>query len=201
MYIVPTLGLAIALATTSSPQPLPKTHRPQYNNLSMGTGIIVVPSSVAKRCRSRLSGGAAAFRKAGYEGPRIDSTSESGLVRQHGKLSFSSVWESVHDVGAFQLETNFRIFNRALFNKDVATGDPTVNDEYSTSGAASVYSVKTSLPANPTLTTVCILWNVAPSCTEEQFEALMNGTATIEDYIVISPDGSDGVPLGAAGGF
>jgi hypothetical protein len=37
--------------------------------------------------------------------------------------------------------------------------------------------------------------------TEEQFEALMNGTAIMEDYIVISPDGSDGVPLGAAGGF
>ncbi|KAK3639323.1 hypothetical protein LTR56_012491 [Elasticomyces elasticus] len=41
-------------------------------------------------------------------------------------------------VGAFQPETTFHIFNRALFNKDIATGDSTVNDEYSTSGAASV---------------------------------------------------------------
>ncbi|KAK5698232.1 hypothetical protein LTR97_007193 [Elasticomyces elasticus] len=145
--------------------------------------------------------GAAAFRKAGYERIKINSTSEGGLVRQHGNLSFSSVWESGHDVGAFQPEANFRIFNRALFNKDVATGNSTVNDEYSTSGAASVYSVKNFLPANSTLTPVCVLWNVAPSCTEEQFEALMNGTAIMEDYIVISPDGSDGVPLGAAGGF
>ncbi|KAK4890095.1 hypothetical protein LTR27_011201 [Elasticomyces elasticus] len=108
--------------------------------------------------------GAAAFRKAGYEGIQVNSTSEGGLVRQHGNLSFSSVWESGHDVGAFQPETNFRIFNRALFNKDVATGNSTVNDEYSTLGAASVYSVKNSLPANPTLTPVCILWSVAPSC-------------------------------------
>lgn len=67
---------------------------------------------------------AAAFRAAGYAKIQANGSYDyvGGLVRQHGNLSYSRVFEAGHEVPAYQPETAYAIFRRALFNRDIATG-------------------------------------------------------------------------------
>jgi carboxypeptidase C (cathepsin A) len=45
------------------------------------------------------------------------------LVRQYGNFSFSRVFEAGHEVPAYQPETAYEIFRRAMFNLDIASGE------------------------------------------------------------------------------
>lgn len=65
---------------------------------------------------------AAAFRTAGYAPIHTNASYTGGLVRQHGRVSFSRVFQAGHDTWAYQPETVQRIFARAVLGKDVATG-------------------------------------------------------------------------------
>lgn len=82
-----------------------------------------------------------------------------------------------------------------MFDKDVATGTVTVDSKnwsnYSTTGPESVAGVMNELPPPPLQE--CYLWAVFLTCTAEQAEMLRNGTAVMQDYIMIGytlPDGS-----------
>jgi hypothetical protein len=45
------------------------------------------------------------------------------------------------------------------------------------------------------------MFDVAALCTDEQYEALINGTALIKDFVVVQPSGyGDPIP-GSPGGF
>jgi len=125
-------------------------------------------------------------------------------------------------VSVYQPETSFRIFNRVMLNRDVATGKlPTsgLNSNYTSHGPSSSFQIKVSsiythvarwpchanilqnkLPRPPLPTVECYLYNVAPSCTEDQYAALLNGTADIVDFTVVKPVGGDGA-LGGSSGF
>ncbi|KAJ5619063.1 hypothetical protein N7510_003047 [Penicillium lagena] len=50
----------------------------------------------------------------------------------HGNFSFTHVYEAGHEVPAYQTETAYEIFYRALFNRDLATGkmDIVANGSY-----------------------------------------------------------------------
>ncbi|KXX77997.1 Carboxypeptidase S1 A [Madurella mycetomatis] len=126
------------------------------------------------------------FRNAGYADIRTNKTYVGGLVRQHGPLSFSRVFGAGHEAPSYQPETAYRIFNRAMFNKDVATGNiPTDRHscDYSTQGPDDISNVMNDMPAPPLQE--CYLWAIFLTCTADQTEMLRNGTAIVKDYIMI----------------
>lgn len=73
-----------------------------------------------------------------------------------------------------------------MFNKDIATGqvDISTNSNYSTTGPSTTSQIKNKPPASQPAP-LCYIW--APdTCTDEQYAALEDGTAVVEDYILIS---------------
>jgi hypothetical protein len=131
---------------------------------------------------------APAFRAAGYANITTNSSYVGGVVRQHGGFSFSRVFESGHAVQAYQPETVYKIFNRAIFDKDVATGHHSIQngyDVYSSEGLSSSFGIKNKLPAPRK--SRCYFWAYNSTCTDNQAAALMNGTAVVKDLFVVEP--------------
>lgn len=119
------------------------------------------------------------FRAAGYE-PILASSAQdgaSGLVRQHGNLSFSRVFQAGHEVPSYQPEAALAIFNRALGNLDIATGTKdTAGGGYSSVGIADARAVRNEMPAQE------LAWCYVRTpfvCSEEQIAAIENGSARI----------------------
>lgn len=130
------------------------------------------------------------FRAAGYQNISTNDTFGGGVVRQHNKISFLRIFDAGHAVGAYQPETVSKIFDRVMFNKDVATGNIDIKQtaSYSTSGPASSFHIKNELPPSPK--NECYLWDAPLSCTDEQLLSIKNGTAVFKDYILVT-DGSN----------
>ncbi|ETI22246.1 hypothetical protein G647_06319 [Cladophialophora carrionii CBS 160.54] len=130
-------------------------------------------------------GEAAEFHAAGYVPIRTNASYTGGQVRQYGNFSFSRVYQAGHEVPAYQPETAYRIFHRALFNRDIATGEVDVarNASYGTPTTApkDTWAIKNEDPPEPLW--VCYTWAVGDTCTDEQQEALSNGTAVVRDWI------------------
>jgi hypothetical protein len=132
------------------------------------------------------------FKSAGYELISTNSTKNQtlsgGVVRQNNKMSFSRVFDAGHAAGAYQPETVSKIFDRVMFDKDVATGSidtsGTVLLEYSSTGPQSSFGIKNILPEGPK--NECYLWNVVVTCTEEEMVALRDGTAVVKDFVLVS---------------
>jgi hypothetical protein len=127
---------------------------------------------------------ASKFRSAGYESISTNST-HGGVVRQHNKVSFSRVFEAGHAVGAFQPETVSKIFDRVMFNKDIATGriDIAGNSSYSSTGPESSFGIKNVLPPSPQ--NECYVWDIN-TCSPEERSALAAGTAVVKNFILTS---------------
>jgi hypothetical protein len=105
-------------------------------------------------------------------------------VRQHGNLSFTRVYEAGHEVPAYQPETAYRIFTRALFNRDISTGNisTAANLDYATEGPSDVFKI-TNEPIVDEGTQCYVL--DPGQCTAEQWESVMNGTALVRNWIVV----------------
>ncbi|SPJ72296.1 related to serine-type carboxypeptidase Z precursor [Fusarium torulosum] len=131
--------------------------------------------------------GAKAFANAGYADIITNSSYKGGLVREHAGLSFSRVFQAGHSAGGFQPETVSRIFERAMFRNDVATGkvELTKMGNYQTKGKLDVRDVRNKLPAS--IKNVCYVLQPAETCTKEQKAALVKGTAETKDWVVTSP--------------
>jgi carboxypeptidase C (cathepsin A) len=127
----------------------------------------------------------AAFHAAGYADMVTNSSYKGGLTRQHGNFSFTRVFQSGHEVPAYQPETALEIFQRALFNKDIATGKIDIASavNYSTTGPSDTWAIKNIAPAAPLPT--CYTYNLLATCSDEQFNAVLDGSALVHDYIVI----------------
>lgn len=127
---------------------------------------------------------ASSFRAAGYENISTTATSPGGVVRQHNKVSFSRIFDAGHAVGAFQPETVSSIFDRVMFDQDVATGNVDIcsNRSYTSQGPASSFHIKNKLPPSPK--NECYVWDATSTCTEEELLALKEGTAVVKDFIV-----------------
>ncbi|KAI4861370.1 carboxypeptidase S1-like protein B [Hypoxylon rubiginosum] len=123
------------------------------------------------------------FHAAGYTDILINDTYVGGQVRQYGNFSFSRVYEAGHEVPAYQPETAYQMFHRALFNKDIATGTVNLidNPEYVTEGTADTWAIKNEDP--PDLLHFCYIYDTS-TCTNEQIESVLNGTAVIIKGIV-----------------
>ena len=90
--------------------------------------------------------GAANFRSAGYTPIETNESYTGGLVRQHGNVSFSRIFEAGHSAAYYQPETTYRIFDRAMSGKDIGTGDVEASDDYSSEGPEYVFDVRHELP-------------------------------------------------------
>ena len=132
----------------------------------------------------------AAFRKAGYANITTNSSYVGGQVRQHNNFSFSRVFQAGHEVPAYQPETAYRIFSRAIFGKDIATGavDTSNNTEYSTLGSSTTFEVKNQDLGSPS--PQCYIWAMTDTCTADQIESVRNGSALVHDYILIDANQS-----------
>lgn len=143
-----------------------------------------------------------AFSQAGYEPITTNSSYEGGLVREHGKLSFSRVFQAGHSAGGYQPETMSAIFERAMLRRDVATGETDLSGDaattYSSSGEMDITGITNELPEP--IENICYVLQPNITCTEEQTAALADGTAETEDWVVTSPAGTKGERLTAEGG-
>ncbi|KAL2826408.1 Alpha/Beta hydrolase protein [Aspergillus cavernicola] len=133
---------------------------------------------------------ASGFRSSGYEDLITNRTYKGGVVRQHGNLSFTRVFEAGHEVTAYQPETFFRIFSRIMGSKDIASGTVTVSlvengTDYHTRGPRSSFHIKNTLPAPAA--PVCYTIDMMTTCTKNQKAALVNGTAIVENFVVTWP--------------
>ncbi|KAI2466746.1 carboxypeptidase S1 [Annulohypoxylon bovei var. microspora] len=127
------------------------------------------------------------FKLAGYANVTLNgSTTAStvGQVRQHGLFSFTRVFQSGHMVPAYQPEVSLHILNRAMRQKDIATGDITVTGNYSTSGPS---NSTVTLKAPPVPSVTCYLRGLASTCADNQIEAVKNGTAVMKNGVIVSP--------------
>ena len=138
------------------------------------------------------------FSNAGYAPIQTNDTYVGGQVRQHGNLSFSRVYESGHEVPAYQPETAYRIFMRALFNNDIATGqmDTLANRSYSTEGPESSWQFKNEAP--PQFKQYCYVLDPTALCTKDQIRAMEDGSAEIVNYIVVDKNSTALFPAVAA---
>ncbi|PGH30766.1 carboxypeptidase D [[Emmonsia] crescens] len=124
------------------------------------------------------------FRATGYTDIQINSSYIGGQVRQYGNFSFSRVYQAGHMVPAYQPETAFEIFRRAMFDKDIATGkvNTAIDKEYATKGSPTTFQIGNKPPPKPKPT--CYVLDFY-SCTDDQVAAITNGSALIRDYILI----------------
>ena len=104
-------------------------------------------------------------------------------MRQHNKVSFTRVFDAGHATGAFQPETVSKIFDRVMFDKDVATGDELVSSSYSTSGPMHVFGVKNVL--KEVEGHECYVWDAVHTCDEDEQEELANGDGVVENFILL----------------
>ncbi|KEQ73118.1 alpha/beta-hydrolase, partial [Aureobasidium namibiae CBS 147.97] len=133
--------------------------------------------------------GANQFSTAGYEQTKINATYIGGLTKQFSTLSFTRIFQAGHAAGYFQPQTVLQIFERSsIWDRDVASGTRRVGAQgrYTTKGSTSAWSHFEVLPEVPE--PICNIWEAAIACTDEQFEALVDGSAVIEHGIVISPN-------------
>ena len=141
-----------------------------------------------------------AFKAAGYQPIHTNASYVGGQVRQHGNLSFSRVYESGHEVPFYQPETAYRIFMRALFNRDVSTGelDTVGNGSYGTVGPSSSWGFKNEGPEQPV--PLCYVLDPESTCSEEQIAGIANGSVAVRDWIVVD-GGNNATGTGTSSGM
>ncbi|KAI0158422.1 Alpha/Beta hydrolase protein [Pestalotiopsis sp. NC0098] len=141
------------------------------------------------------------FHGAKYADIQTNESYTGGLVRQFGNLSFSRVYDAGHEVPWYQPETAYRIFQRVMSNKDVATG--TVSTEEGSCGAKP-YSTSEGLDSIQSVMNdqqpaahkhECYFWDMYETCSTDEKQMFQNGTAITKDYILIGHVGANGTAI------
>ncbi|PNS15507.1 Carboxypeptidase Y A [Sphaceloma murrayae] len=140
------------------------------------------------------------FARAGYA-PLIVTgepyTQSHGQTRQYGNFSFTRVYQAGHLVPSYQPEAAFRMFMRGLLNLDIATGKVNTAEEtgYGTEGPPDTWWMKSDVLPSPE--GICYALDPG-TCSDEEKGWLMDGTAVVENWIVIGRE-EDGKNKGYAG--
>jgi hypothetical protein len=142
------------------------------------------------------------FQRAGYAQMMTNDSYMGGMTRQHGNFSFTRVFQAGHEVPAYQPETAYEIFRRAMNNLDIATGKTLTNSPrsavnvYSTTGPSDTFAVRAQ--PDPAPPSECYI--LAPNtCTEAQLERAENGTAQFKNFIYVGTKKSGKGKKSAAG--
>lgn len=128
------------------------------------------------------------FVESGYAELLTNESYVGGVTRQAGNLAFNRIFQAGHFPHGSQPETVYRILERSLKDLDIATGKVDVGEgcDYQTQGPLDSWSWNHQvLPASPPI--ACTTWDFGVTCTEDQMEALINGTAVLDHDVVISP--------------
>ncbi|KAH7359954.1 carboxypeptidase-like protein S1 [Pyrenochaeta sp. MPI-SDFR-AT-0127] len=131
--------------------------------------------------------GSAGYAAAQYAEIQTNESYVGGLVRQYGNLSYIRTYGAGHAIPAYQPETAYQIFTRALFNRDIATGKESTagteeSNTYKSSGRSDP-NVQRELDTSEKLT-YCYTY-AAESCYDWQIQAILNGTAEICEWIFV----------------
>jgi hypothetical protein len=123
------------------------------------------------------------------------------------KVSHTPAYPGMHHisntiaaVSYYQPETTFQIFNRVLFNLDVATGQtstaPSSNSStYATAGNSSaLISIGAPIKFESDAPS-CYLWDIMETCTPAQAQLFKNGSAITEDFILVGYTLKDGTKV------
>ena len=132
------------------------------------------------------------FASVGYAPLLVNESYIGGLVRQYGNLSFSRVYQAGHEVPSYQPETAYRIFMRAMFNTDIATGLLPLSDTLTTVGPKDTRHIKNELLEEERPKPVCYILTPAATCERDVYETVRNGTAIVKDWIVVGVEEDDG---------
>jgi len=164
--------------------------------LSRGKKVVVVTGDRDYRCNwlgaenitlSLDFPGQEKFAASGYAELVTNSSYVGGVTRQAENLSFNRVFEAGHYAHGSQPETVYRILERSLRNVDIPTGKVRVGEgcDYQTQGPLDSWSWRNILPDSPP--PVCTTWDISVTCTDDQVDALTNGTAVILNDLVVRP--------------
>ena len=122
--------------------------------------------------------------------PGSGGSGVAGVVRQHGLLSFSRVFQAGHEVPYYRPSAAQSVFARTILGRDVATGNHAVaGNGYSTSGPADVRGLASGPVTPPQGPAECYV-DAAPlgeRCSDGQVAALVDGSAVVVGRVVVSP--------------
>jgi hypothetical protein len=90
----------------------------------------------------------------------------------------------------YQPETAQQIFNRVMFNKDVATGKTPVTEHYATKGLKNAFTISRMPPHEEPAR--CYVWDIFETCTLEEMKILGNGSAITENFVLVGAVQADG---------
>ncbi|KAH6615635.1 carboxypeptidase C [Chaetomium sp. MPI-SDFR-AT-0129] len=126
----------------------------------------------------------------GEGGDEDEDETSFGLTRQTGRFSFTRVFQSGHEVPAYQPAAAHAIFQRANARRDIATGRVRVDEEYTTDrGLRDAWTVRSTVPEFPRPRCYVL---VPGSCEPEVWRTVVDGTAVVKDYFVVGRRGEDG---------
>ena len=116
------------------------------------------------------------FYTAGYAEIATNESYVGGVVRQHGNLSFSRIYDAGHLIPAYQPETAFTVFTRIIMGTEISTGEPINLTSYVSQGAMnSTFQNKAPDQFPPK----CFMRNMNTSCTGEQQNAIQQGQGAV----------------------
>jgi hypothetical protein len=130
----------------------------------------------------------------GYAEIQTNDSYVGGLVRQYGNLSYIRTYQAGHSIPSYQPETAYKVFTRALFNLDIATGTESsagpVGAAYQSTGRE-VMDVQ--LDATDSGLVYCYTY-AASSCYDWQIEMIQNGTAEICNWLFVDQNSTQLFP-------
>ncbi|KAH0154649.1 alpha/beta-hydrolase, partial [Aureobasidium melanogenum] len=140
------------------------------------------------------------FGKAGYTKFETNASYTGGLTRQCGNLSFTRVFQAGHEVSYYQPETTYQIFNRVMFDRDVATGQISTASASNSSTYATLGNSSALVPIGAPIkfessVPSCYFWDIMETCTPAQAQLFTNGSAITEDFILVGYVLKDGTKV------
>lgn len=127
------------------------------------------------------------FSRAGYAPIALSPFKSGGLVRQLGpQLSFSRIYQAGHMVPSYQPEAAYEVFMRAVTNRDVATGQRDVENDwwYQTEGLESAWrGVDSDILDRGR--EECYILMPGSTCERETWEGVKEGRKVVKDWIVV----------------
>jgi hypothetical protein len=131
--------------------------------------------------------GSDGYASAQYAEIQTNESYVGGLVRQYGNLSYIRTYQAGHSIPSYQPETAYRIFSRALFNLDIATG--TESTAGSIEDGTAYKSTGRDVPdvqlqAKGQGLMYCYTY-AAGSCYDWQIDMIQNGTAEICNWLFV----------------
>lgn len=94
---------------------------------------------------------------------------------------------------SYQPETAYQIFNRVMFNQDVATGSVSTAASYSSTGPPSVANITNE--AGPRPERYCYLWDMLETCMPEEYVIVMSGRAIVKNFILLGYTAENGTDV------